>query len=393
MKYPEFTFDFSKRNAADDIIDTLIEKVLVAYPPERIERIRSRAAWTWNSKSAARTYDDRISYLVLIPKDGLAKERPIPEDATEVQRNMIGDLLGMLRNADVDDEFYPAFNSGCQQVTIPSMFGCVKECISDSDHIKPILKAPSDVYSLPTADIREGMMCHTMLWNMAYKYQRAGKRIPVYMTDVQGPFSCAAQIWGIQDFLCDLEERRNEAHHLLSLCTDAIIHYFHAMGAVTEGNLVPIHCHPVLWVPKDCGVAVSDDFFAVVGKHTVAEFSAPYLDRIGEAFGGVTAHTCGNMNHLAETLNAMKHLKAVNFGNGETDITDYAAKCDPRITILSHKSGASCLGLPLYDTVGHLKVCAKAQRDTGVKVFATCLWAWPPDDIKFAKTWEDAARL
>jgi hypothetical protein len=179
----------------------------------------------------------------------------------------------MLHNAVIDDEFYPAFSSGLEQVTIPSMFCCEKEIISNSDRINPVINTPSDVYSLPEAEIREGYICHDMLWRMAYKYKRTNGRIPVYMTDIQGSFSCAAQMWGIQEFLCDLDEYPNEAHHLLDLCTGAIIKYFKAMYEVADGDMIPIHCHPILWVPKDCGVAVSDDFFDVVGEHTARDFS------------------------------------------------------------------------------------------------------------------------
>ena len=384
----DIAIDMPKRNRADDIIDKLIEQVLEVYPPERLERIRSRSEATW--KGAA--YGDRISYVVF---NGHIPEEPqIPDDASDIQREMIYQLKMMLHNSVIDCEFYPAFSSGCEQVTVPSMFCCVKESISDSNHIKPVIKSPSDVYSLPEAEIREGYVCHDMLWRMAYKYRRTGGRIPVYMTDIQGPFSCAAQMWGIQDFLCDLDECQNEIHHLLSLCTGAIIKYFHAMYEITDGNMIPIHCHPVLWVPKDCGVAVSDDFFAVVGKHTVRDYSLPYLEKIGETFGGVTVHSCGNMNHLPELLNGMKNLKAANFSATETDLMKYARECDPRIMILAHRSGLSIGGLPMFGDIGdHLRHCADVQKSTGIRIFATPQYTDEPIDEANQKKWEVAAGL
>jgi hypothetical protein len=300
----------------------------------------------------------------------------------------------MLASAEIDSEYYPGFPSGLEQITIPSMFGCVKEILSDSDRIKPIIQSPSDVYSLPPAEIRAGSVACEMLRRMMYKHQKCMGAFSVYMTDIQGPFSCAAQMWGIEDFLCALDENPNEAHHLLSLCTDAIIAYFRAMYEVTDGVMIPIHCHPVIWVPEDCGVAVSDDFFAVVGAHTVRDFSVPYLEKIGAAFGGVTAHTCGNMNHLAEVMNGMKNLKALNFSGSETDLARYAAECDPRITLIVHQGGMSCCGLPILDEIQHLKLCADAQKNTGVKVFCTFPGGSPtPVDDAHRKAWNDAAGL
>jgi hypothetical protein len=387
----DFLFD-DKRNHADDIIDGLVGKVLAAYPEERLGRIRTQSEYTWNSANYKGAGSGRISYVVL--NGGVPEEPKIPDDASDVQKDMIYQLKLMLYNSDIDDEYYPGFSSGCEQVTVPSMFCCVKESISASDHIKPLIKSPPDVYSLPEAEIREGYMCYDMLRRMAYKYKRTNGKIPVYITDIQGPFSCAAQIWGIQDFLCSLNEYPNEAHHLLSLCADAIIKYYHAMYDAIGADLIPIHCFPLIWVPKDCGVAVSDDFFDVVGANTVKEFSVPYLEKIGGKFGGITLHTCGSMNHLPEVMNAMKTLRAVNFGGAETDLMKYARECDPRITILVHRSGLSKNGLPMPATVEEiLRHRAEAQKATGVKVFASPNYTDEPIDEANRKRWEDAARL
>ena len=392
----DFKFDeleTNKRSHADDIIDDLIEKVTAAYPAQRLGRIKTQSEYTWNSANRKKdTGFNRISYVVL--NGNLPDEPKIPEDASDIQKDMIWQLKTMLRNAVTDDEYYPGFMSGCEQVNIPSMFGCVKECITGSEHVKPVIKSPSDVYSLPDAEIREGYMCYDLLWRMAYKYKRTNKKIPVYITDIQGPFSCAAQMWGIEDFLGDLNEYPNEIHHLLSLCTNAIIKYYHAMYDAIGGDLIPIHCFPVIWVPKDCGVAVSDDFFAVVGARTVKEFSVPYLERIGEEFGGITAHTCGNMNHLPAVMNEMKTLKALNFSGTETDLMKYAKECDPRITLLVHRGGLSINYLPVYDTVEEiLRHRANVQKITGVKVFASPNYTDEPTDEEHLKIWEEAARI
>ena len=387
----DFLLPSTDRNRADDVIDDLIEKVLAAYPPERLERVKGRTEAMWKGMGADSPYHDRVPYVLF--SNHWPEEPVIPEDADELQRSTINELKMMLQHAVIDDEFYPAFSSGVDQLTIPSLFKCENDSASASARIKPVIKTPSDVYSLPDAEIREGRACYDMLYRMVYKYRRTGGRIPVYMTDVQGPFSCAAQMWGIQEFLCDLDEYSDEVHHLLSLCTDAIIYYFHAMFDAVDGNLVPIHCPPALWIPKDCGVAVSDDFFAVVGGHTVKEFSMPYLERIGEEFGGITAHSCGNMNHLASIMGSMKNLKALNFSASETNLMKFARECDPRIPLIVHKTELAVGGLPLLTPEEHLRYCADVQRATGVRIFSSPRGTDDPCNEANLKRWEDAARL
>jgi hypothetical protein len=213
------------------------------------------------------------------------------------------------------------------------------------------------------------------------------------MTDVQGPFSCAAQMWGIEDFLSDLHEHPNEIHHLLSLCADAIVGFFLEMYGLADGSMIPIHCPPMIWVPKDCGVAVSDDFFAVVGAETVRDYSCPYLERIGEAFGGLTVHTCGNMNHLAGLMNGMKTLRCVNFSASETDLRRYARGHDPEIMLYVHKSALSAGGLPLLDAAGHIGLCRDVQREFGVNVIANAIGADAPLTPENRRAWLDAAGL
>lgn len=422
------------RNSADDVIDALTDAVCAAYPPERTAAIRRRTTDSWYNRAK-----DRISYVVI---STAAPEDPkIPPDATPLQTEMIWQLKLMLHNAGIDDEYYPAFSSGLEQVTIPSMFGCVKECISNSDHVRPIIKSPSDVYSLPPAEVREGYVCADFINRMSYKYERCGRRIPVFMTDVQGPFSCAAQMWGIEDFLLDMGDYETEAHHLLSLCTDAIIKYFDAMYDALDGDMIPIHCHPVMWVPLDAGVAVSDDFFAVVGAHTVRDFSLPYLERIGAhsfmgknksrcgaydsrtrslggraepacagdnpaeviagnggraAAGGDSGflvHTCGNMNHLAPLMNTAKYIRGVNFSNSETDVLRYASENRPDIAMIVHRGGLSIGGLPILDTEGVIAHCRDAARTYGSGIIALPMYTGEPVTAENIRKWEAAARL
>lgn len=168
-----FAFDFSERNEADDIIDALIEQVCAAYPPKRLERVKARTAASWKDRGyGGGPFGDRISYVALNPD---VPEAPgVPEGASGYQADMINQLKFMLHNSATDCEYYPAFTSGLEQVAIPSLFGCVKESLSASEHVKPMIRSPSGVYSLPPAEPREGFVCYEILRQMAYRRQRAG---------------------------------------------------------------------------------------------------------------------------------------------------------------------------------------------------------------------------
>ena len=379
------------RHDVDEAIRRLLGELEESYPPERVARIKGQSEAAWKGCGEDSPYAGRIAFAVF---GGLPPGRAgIPDGASPEDAELIAQLAQMRHNAEVAGEHFKAFHSGLEQVTVPSMFMCVKEGIGASEHIRPVIASPEDVYRLPEARVRDGYMCKAILDRMAYRHGRTGGRVWSYMTDVQGPFSCAAQMWGIERFLADLREHPKEAHHLLGLCTDAIIAFFAEMRRAVGGRLVPIHCMPVIWVPEDCGVAVSDDFFAIVGADVAEEFSIPYLERIGEALGGVTVHTCGSMNHLASSVNAMRHIKAVNFSVTETDLDRYADECDPRIAIIAHKSGVSIGGLPIPDDIGLIRLCAATQRRTGVRVIALPQYVEGPITPERNEAWERAASL
>jgi len=381
-----FTFDFTKRNAADDIIDELIEKVLAAYPPERLERIRARVTAAWKNDNYADKFGDRIAYCPVDPNVELSLD--VPTNLEESQADMIAQLQFMLHQSTIDSEYYPAFRSWCDQSTIPSMFECVNEYSSDktSVHVKPVIDKPSDVYLLPTAEFRKGFPCYDILEQMAWRHQRCGGRIWSYMTDVQGPFSAAAQMWWVQGFMADLYTYPEEVHHLQRLCTDAIIWFFREMYDVVEQKLVPLHALPFTWIPNDVGVAVSDDFLSLVGVDTIREFNIPYLEQVGEAFGGVTVHSCGRINHAVEVLNEMKTLKGLNFSTSETDLRLYAQKHNPKAGLFVHKSGLSMNGLPLLTAEEHIRLCRDVFLETGICVISNPM---PMIDEGFAGVTEE----
>jgi hypothetical protein len=371
------------------LIDSLIEKVLEKYPPERVARIKAHTNAVWHGHPM----QDRIVYIA--NEGGELRGLPdIPAEANEDQRDLILQLQTIINHGDWDDDFFPAIASGIKQVAIPSYFGCVEEEVSDSNRVGPIIHDPSDVYSLPELGFVPGTVGGYLLAKMRYFHQRTGGRIPVYMTDMQGPFSVAAQIWGIDSFMLAMYDHPKEVHYLLQKCTDAIIKYYRLMRETVEGNWVPMHCHPRLWLPEDVAVAASDDFLAIVSPKCTRDFSRPYLEQIAEAFGGVVVHSCGSINHAVGELNKVKGLVGLNFSSTETNLEQLAEEVDPRIALVVHCTDVHRDDLPPLTSVQHLELCRRVfakGRVRGICTVFAC--GMLPDPGRDAALWAEAARL
>ncbi|MHB1485129.1 MAG: uroporphyrinogen decarboxylase family protein [Saccharofermentanales bacterium] len=359
------------------IIDDLLEKVLKKYPKERFQKIIDRTAGIWYNHPQK----DRLTYSYckeIYNIDNIANMPELPAGTGEFERDLIGELQIIDNHSIWDDDYYPALMPGIKQICIPSYFGCELKVASASDKVIPIIKDPSDVYSLPEIGFISGTEGGDILAKMRYFRQRTHGLLPIYITDMQGPFSVASQIWGIEDFLTAIYDYPDEVHYLINKCTEVIIDYFKLMYEAVEGDLNPLHCMPVVWYPPDKGVAVSEDLLAVVSPEIIREFMKPGYERIAEEFGGVFTHSCGSINHAAQELNNIKGLVGINFSSSETDLAKMSNDLKNDLVIISHNAGVNRDDLPLLDITGHIRICKKIFAG-GRNIICVIFGGWPDD--------------
>ena len=153
-------------------------------------------------------------------------------------------------------------------------------------------------------------------------------------------------------------------HRLLELMTDAFIEYVRLVDEAAEGDLVPIHCMPVVWMPKKRGVALSEDLLAVMSPTLYRTFGVPYNERISAAFGGIVVHSCGSVEHNLGILAGTRGLTGVNFGATETSLPAVAEAVKGRATIVSHMGATTCHDLPTLTTEEHIRLAAKTFRES-----------------------------
>ena len=152
-------------------------------------------------------------------------------------------------------------------------------------------------------------------------------------------------------------------HHLLQLMTDAFIEYVQLVDQAAEGDLVPIHCMPVVWMPHHRGVALSEDLLAVMSPSLYREFGPTYNEQIAGVFGGVVVHSCGSVEHNLDILADTRGLVGVNFGATETSLPAVAEAVKGKATIISHMGAVICHDLLPLTTEDHIKLAAQTFRE------------------------------
>ena len=342
-------------------IEDLLHLIKECYPPERVAATKRRLQRLWNLLPTT----DKIPYVLY----GMPPKHPpsLADDAPGEQRELITQLQTIYEHAEWPDDYMPGLVPGICQVMIPAYFGCTEEQMSMTTRVKPVVHDPRDVYDLLELGFGPETTGGQMLERMRYFRRETGGLLPIYEADLQGPFSVASQVWGIENFLAAIYEHPDEVHYLLSRCTDVVIKFAELMRDAVDGDWIPYHCVPAVWLPPGKGIAISEDLIAVVSPQVVREFMRPCLERIASAFGGVFLHSCGSINHVIGELNQVHGLIGLNFSSSETDLPRLAEDARDSLVLTVHNSPVSCRDLPVLNVTQHVQLCGQIFRRNRVR--------------------------
>jgi hypothetical protein len=204
-------------------------------------------------------------------------------------------------------------------IGIPSAFGCeVVWWEDDLPAVRPLIGGdPEEVYDLPKPTITSGELGRILDFTR-YFLEQTGARIPIRITDVQGPLDSTALIFGHNNFLLALLTHPKAAHHLLQMVTDLTMEYVNAYRNLIHeygGEFVPTINYP--WMPDGMGIQVAHDECVMISPEMHDEFAVPYLNQLSDAFGGIFIHSCGKWTHQIESLARVVNLRGLEFGASE----------------------------------------------------------------------------
>ena len=298
------------------------------YDLNRIEKNKAFLRRLWNLEN-----EERPAFLIGFAGPRVRGGRPVrsalfstegedtvrdrlldPEKFLKAQLSEIEDELAL------EGDFVPCLCPAFGVVNIPAAFGCeVVWHEANFPSVKPLpLTDPTKIFSLPRPIVSSGEMGR-ILATTRYFIERTGGRIPIRLTDIQGPLDSAALILGHTEFFTAIKTHPWEAHHLLQMVTNFTIEAAKAQREVVCGGgaeFVPSLFQP--WMPDGFGVSVSNDACVMISAGEHDEFCVPYLNQISDAFGGLFIHSCGNWLHQLPSLDRVRGLRGLEFGASET---------------------------------------------------------------------------
>ncbi len=204
-------------------------------------------------------------------------------------------------------------------IGIPSAFGCeVVWWGDDLPAVRPLpAKDPDQVFDLLQPSVTDGELGRIMEFTR-YFLEHTSARIPIRITDVQGPLDSAALILGHSNFLLAMVTHPLAVHHLLQKVTDLTIDVVQAYRNLIRahgGEFVPTINYP--WMPDGWGMQVAHDECVMISAEMHDEFAVPYLNQISDAFEGIFIHSCGRWAHQIGSLRKVHKLRGLEFGASE----------------------------------------------------------------------------
>ncbi len=345
-----------------DWVKARLERIASLFPPARVAASRARLTRLWRGELPA----DRPP-LTFWPPAFDYYDR-VPDFATRL-RGLLDDII---LHGSTRDDFVPHLFPGCRQATLSTMLGASEVLEGDSSTCERLLRTPADIDRLPEPRIRPGTPAQMWLDLGRYLLDETDGRLPVSVTDMQGPIDACAQMWSYDDLILTAYEDPQRYARALGLVTDAFILLWRAQKQLLGEHFVGTHLFGCNWVPPDFGASVSMDSLVMMSPAFYRDFAAPYLVRIGDAFGDLSVHSCGQFGQTVPELCATRHVRAINAS--QMSIPQLlAAGLDPRTTLLvvvpyeERAAVAACLrqhplrtditigGFPWPQTDGHPK--------------------------------------
>jgi hypothetical protein len=288
-----------------DWVKEKLDRIDELFPAERIAQSKRRWQCVWSG----RLPDDRLPFTHW-PR--LFSYNEQFNDPADNEARLRANLDECIFHGGLRDDFIPSLFPGCKQNTIPSMFGA-KQIVLDGNYFSErIIRQASDIDRLPEPTMGAGTVAHDWLSRQAYCVEETAGRIPVHVTDMQGPLDVCGQLWGYTDLFTCAYADPVRYHQLVSKVTDAFIRFWREQERVLGDRFVGTHLWPWSWVPLGSPATASADSLAMVSPKFFDEFMEPYYARIGQELNGIIIHSCGQFGHVLGSVQRIPCLKAIN---------------------------------------------------------------------------------
>ena len=230
--------------------------------------------------------------------------------------------------ASTDNDWSPMINTYCGVVMVAEAFGC--PVVFDpfgTAWTHPAITDISQVWNLKPVPPQESPMIRRLSEWIDFAQRKIGTETQYWTEDIQSPFSVAARVVESEELLAACISDPDAVHHLCRMITDYSILMMREHIAEMEHPAFPGRNFPS--ISENVGICIADDTpLIMLSPAMYREFALPYNAMIGEAFGGIHIHSCGDYRHNLGVLLETPNLKSIQLhaGVGEFPLPETATE-------------------------------------------------------------------
>ncbi|MBN1435998.1 MAG: hypothetical protein JW936_02890 [Sedimentisphaerales bacterium] len=285
---------------------------------ERIRLAHARLA------AAYRRENDGV---VPVVEPGVGRQPFSSKECYEDLENMLANAVGWANGLAGTDNDWPAVIANyCTVVMVAEAFGCEVEFVGNAPPwARHLVGDIGQVFDLKPRKLEEVPTIKRQFEWVDFAQRKLGSELPMWTLDIQSPFSVAAQIVEPTELMMGCVTNPKAVHHICRMVTDYTLEFMTKHLEQMEHPGYPGANFPT--ISENIGLCLADDTpLVMLSPAMYEEFALPYNSELGEAFGGIHLHSCGDYRHNLDNVLKIKNIRSIQLhaGPGEFELPESA---------------------------------------------------------------------
>ena len=176
--------------------------------------------------------------------------------------------------------------------------------------VEPIYKSISGASEFVPQDFDDVAILRYTKETVEYFLEQTKGRLPMSWCDVQAPINVAGVLVPFDQLFIGLSDAPERSKDILTLLANTIIRYYQQQSEII-GDALAQPGHGFASSRQGTGMGLSSDNLVMISPDMFTEFCSEDLRSIGESFGGVAFHSCGNWTAWLDAVNKIPNLLMV----------------------------------------------------------------------------------
>jgi len=213
----------------------------------------------------------------------------------------------MKYEADIVNFLEPWYGIG----TIAGAFGATYQWEpGQAPAVKPPFSSLQEALDTDIEPVEETPIGRQTLDMIDYFLEKTRGRLPLSLTDTQSPMNTASFLLETNAFYMSFYDDPEGLKQLLERITAELLRFTQKQKD-RIGDVLVSPGHGFASSRSFRGLGMSDDVMTTLSDQLYREFEIPYLETVGEPFGGPAFHSCGNWSGKTDTVRQIPRLVMV----------------------------------------------------------------------------------